>query len=152
MAKKVGKDGKVTIGSDTVVGMGTWNMPGITTEEFPVDAFGDNWKTFLYGMKDGGTITFNGWLDPADTTGQNVLLACNVKNSALNNLQFWVDSASYFVPNQTTGYFGPGANSTGMGTPGLCTVNITEYSVGMDKSGVGTISFTARVNGCMAFV
>ncbi len=152
MATPVGKDGKVTIGSTTVVGMGTWSMPGITTEEFDNSSFGDQWKTFLYGMKDGGTITFNGHMDMTDTTGQQILLAANVKNSALPGLRFYLNSASYFVPNQTTDYFAPGAMSTGMGTPGACSVNIVSFAVGMDKSGLGTINFSARVNGCMALV
>jgi len=155
MAKKVGKDAKVTIGvagTALIAGMGTWNMSGITTESFDASAFQDNWKTYLYGMKDGGTITFNGWLDPDDTTGQNVLIAANAKNSSLNSLCFFVDNTKYFVPNQTTGYLGPGANSTGMGTPGLSSVNITDIAITADKSGVETISFTAKVNGCMAFV
>ncbi len=152
MATYVGKDGKVTIGSATVVGMGTWSVPLITTDQYDASAFTDQWKTFLYGMKDGGAITFNGHLNLADTTGQQILLMANVKNSALPGLRFYVDSVSYFVPNQTTDYFGPGAMSTGMGTPGLCSVNITAITCGLDKSGLGTVSFTAKVNGCMALV
>lgn len=152
MATTVGKDAKVTIGTTTVLGMGTWSMGGVTTEEFDASAFGDQWKTFLYGMKDGGTITFNGHLNMADVTGQQILFAANAKNSAIASLRFYVDNTSYWVPNQTTDYFGPGALSTGMGTPGLCNVNITGISVGEDKSGLGTVSFTARINGVMAFV
>lgn len=152
MGKKVGRNAKVTIGTDTVVGMGTWSMPGVSTEEFDVSDFQDTWKTYLYGMKDGGTISFSGWHDPADTTGQNVLFAANAKNSALDSLRFYVDDTSYFVPNQTTDYLGPGDNSTGMDTPGVCSVNITGLSIDYDKSGVGRIAFTARINGCMAFV
>lgn len=149
---KVGKDGSVKLGSTKVLGMGTWNMPGITTEEFDASEFGDNWKTYLYGMKDGGTITFNGWFNPGDVTGQQILFAANAKNSALNNLKLYWDNTSYFEPNQTTDYLGPGALSTGMGTPGLCTVNVTALAIGADKSGLETGSFTLRINGCMAMV
>jgi hypothetical protein len=152
MAITVGKDAKVMIGSATILGMGTWSMGGVTTEEFDDTEFGDQWKTFLYGMKDGGTITFNGHLDMADATGQQILFAANAKNSAIASLRFYVNNTSYFVPNQTTDYLGPAALSTGMGTPGLCNVNITGISIGEDKSGLGTVSFTARVNGVMAFV
>lgn len=152
MGKYVGYLGNVTIGSNTVVGMGTWSMPGISTDQLDASAFRDTWKTYLYGMKDGGTITFNGHLDLADTQGQQILLAANAKNSALNSLRFYMDSTSYFVPNQTTDYLGPGILSTGMGTPGLCSVNIVAITVGMDKSGLGTVSFTAKVNGAMSLV
>ena len=148
----VGYLGNVTIGTDTVVGMGTWSMPGISTDQLDASAFQDTWKTYLYGMKDGGTITFNGHLNMSDTVGQQILVAANAKNSALDNLMFWMDSVSYWEPNQTTDYLGPGILSTGMGTPGLCSVNIVAMTIGMDKSGLGTISFTAKVNGCMALV
>ena len=152
MGKYVGYLGNVQIGTNTVVGMGTWSMPGISTDQLDASAFRDTWKTYLYGMKDGGTITFNGHLDMADTTGQQIMIAANAKNSSLNSLRFYMDSTSYWVPNQTTDYLGPGALSTGMGTPGLCSVNIVAMTVGMDKSGLGTVSFTAKVNGVMAMV
>jgi hypothetical protein len=148
----VGNLGNVTIGTDTVVGMGTWSMPGISTDQLDASAFQDTWKTYLYGMKDGGTITFNGHLNMQDTVGQQILVAANAQNSSLSNLMFWMDSISYWEPNQTTDYLGPGILSTGMGTPGLCSVNIVAMTIGMDKSGLGTISFTAKVNGCMALV
>lgn len=152
MAAHPGKDAKVTIGANTVVGMGTWAVGGITTEELDGSAFGDQWKTYVYGMKDGGTITFGGYLNMADTTGQQILVAANAKNSNLPDLRFYMNSVSYWVPNQTTDYFAPGAMSTGMGTPGLCSCNITGISINEDKSGIGTVSFTARINGCMALV
>ena len=147
-----GKDAKVTIGSNTVVGMGTWSMGGVSVAELDSSSFGDQWKQYLFGIKDGGTVTFGGHLNMADTTGQQILVAANVKNSAIATLRFYMDSVSYFAPNQTTDYFAPGAMSTGMGTPGLCSVNITTIAVGEDKSGLGTVSFTARINGCFSLV
>jgi len=150
MAKKVGKDGSVKLGTNAVVGMGTWTMDGITTDEFDASEFGDDWKTYLYGMKDGGTISFNGHYDPADSTGQDILLQANALNSALSTLRFYVDNTSYWVPNQTSGYFSP-TLTTGAGTE-LSTLHITSINIGMDKSGLGTISFTAKVSGNMSFV
>jgi hypothetical protein len=55
---KSGKDCKVTLGANTVVGMGTWAISGITADQMDASAFNDNWKTFEFGMKDGGTVTF----------------------------------------------------------------------------------------------
>lgn len=152
MAKYVGKDCDIQIGTASVVGMGNWTMNGVTTEKFDASAFQDEWITYLYGMKSGGTITFSGHADLSDTTGQQVLLGANVKNSALTTIKFWLDNTSYFEPNQTSDYFAPGALSTGMGTPGVCSVYITEWNVGADKSGIVSISFTADINGCMALV
>jgi hypothetical protein len=84
MAFKSGKDCKVTLGSNTVVGMGTWSISGITADQMDASAFGDNWKSFEFGMKDGGTITFSGIADPADTTGQEALQLANLNNTDLS--------------------------------------------------------------------
>jgi len=147
----VGKDGKVTLGASTVVGMGTWTLDGITIEEFDASAFNDDWKSFEYGMKDGGTISFNGHYTPTDTTGQLALQLANLYNSKLTNLQLWINDTSYFTPCASTGYFAPGDYSTGMPTV-LSSVTITTYNVGMDKSGLGTISFTGKVSGLMVMI
>ena len=145
-----GKDGKVTLGANTVAGMGTWSYDGITTEEFDTSAFGSEWKTFLYGMKDGGTVTFNGHYDPTDVTGQQALQQANLYNSALTNLRLYVNNTSYYEPCQSTGYFSPTLTT---GAPTVASsVAITAYNVGLDKSGLGTTSFTAKVSGLMVLV
>jgi hypothetical protein len=147
----VGKDGKVTLGANTVVGMGTWAIDGVTVEEFDASAFGDTWKSFQYGMKDGGTVSFNGHYEPTDVTGQQMLMLANLYNSALTDLRLYIDNTSYFVPSQSTSYFAPGAYSTGM--PGrVSSVTITTFNIGLDKSGLGTISFTGKVSGLMVKV
>jgi len=148
---KVGKDGKVTLGANVIVGMGTWNLDGISVEEFDASAFGDDWKSFEYGMKDGGSVTFSGHYDPTDTTGQQMLQLANLYNSALTDLRFYIDDTSYYVPSQSTSYFAPGAYSTGM--PGkVSSVVITSFSIGADKSGLETINFTGKVSGLMVIV
>ena len=144
----VGKDAKVSLGANTVVGIGIWTIDGITTEEFDASAFGDEWKLFEYGMKDGGTISFNGHYQPTDTTGQDMLLQANLYNSALTNIRLYINNTSYFEPCQSTGWFSPGAYSTGMPTV-ASNVRITTFNIGMDKSGLGTISFTGKVSGLM---
>ena len=146
----VGKDGKVTLGASTVAGMGTWSYDGVTVEEFDTSAFGDEWKTFLYGMKDGGTVTFNGHYDPTDVTGQQALQQANLYNSARTSLRLYVDDTSYYAPCSATGYFSP-TLTTGAPTV-LSSVTITSFNVGLDKSGLGTTSFTAKVSGLMVLV
>jgi len=144
----VGKDGKVALGADTVLGMGTWSMDGVTVEEFDASEFGDEWKTYEYGMKDGGTVQFNGHYDPTDATGQDGLIRANLYNSALTNLRLYINNTSYYEPCQTAGWFAPGAYSTGMPTI-ASSVTITSINIGMDKSGLGTISFTGKISGLM---
>lgn len=150
MSKKVGKDADVKLGTDAIVGMGTWSMDGIVTEEFDASEFGDEWKDYLYGMKDGGSISFNGHYDPADTTGQQALQQANLYNSALTNLRLYIDNTSYFEPCQTTGYFSP--NLTENAPTELSSVTITGLTVNQDKSALGQISFTGKVSGCMVLI
>jgi len=150
MGKKLGKDGKVALGSDKVVGIGKWNMDGVTVEEFDVSEFGDEWKSYLLGMKDGGNIGFDGHYDPADETGQEALAAAAQLNTEVTNLRLYIDNTSYFEPCQTTGYFSP-YNTTGMDTK-LSHVLIKPPNIALDKSGDATVSFNARINGCMVLV
>ena len=150
MAIKVGKDCKVTLGSDTIVGMGTWSVSGITADQLESSAFGDNWKTYEFGMKDGGTISFNGLYDPADTTGQEELMQANIENTDITTLRLYVDNTSYLEPCQTTGYFSP-STTTGNDTE-LSHVNVTSYDINSDKSGLMSVSFMAKVSGVMVLV
>jgi len=144
---KSGKDCKVAIGTASVIGMGTWNLNGISSEEFENSEFGDNWKTYEFGMKDGGSVTFNGLYKPTDETGQQALLDANLENTDLTTLRLYIDNTSYFEPCQTTGYFSP-YNTTGASTK-LSHVNVTALDISADKSGLMQISFTCRVSGVM---
>ena len=134
MAKSPGKDAKVSWGATTkVVGIGTWDMPGITTDLLESTEMGDQWKTYIAGMKDGGEISFEGQFDPADT-GQGDLRTANLLGSQLTTLRFYINSVSYFVPTTTN----PASYML-----------ITKWSVKADKSGLLTGSFSAKVSGAM---
>lgn len=150
MARKVGKDAAVKLGTATVTEMGNWSIDGIVVDEFDASAFGDEWKEYEYGMKDGGTIAFAGHYDPADTTGQQAIQQANLYNSALTNLRLYIDNTSYFEPCQTTGYFSPNL-TTGAPTQ-LSNVRITGLSITADKSGLEAINFTGKVSGVMVLV
>ena len=150
MAKKIGKDCKVALGASTIVGMGTWSMSGISAEQIEATSFGDNWRSFETGVKDGGEVSFNGFLDPADVTGQEELMQYNIESTDVTSLRLYVDSTSYYEPCQTTGYFSP-STTTGNSTV-LSHINVTSYEVGADKSGLLTVSFSAKVSGCMVLI
>ena len=150
MSRRVGKDAKVALGANTVAEMTQWAIEGIQTDEFDASAFGDTWKQFEYGMKDGGTVSFNGHYDPDDTTGQQALQQANLYNSAVTNLRLYVDNTSYFEPCQTTGYFSPNL-TTGAPTQ-LSSVKITALNVNADQSGIEAVSFSGKVSGVMVLV
>jgi hypothetical protein len=109
------------------------------------------WKKFEFGLNDGGTISFSGLYDPADSTGQGVLRATNLNKSDITNIRLYVDQSSYYEPCQSTGYFGPGALSTGYETV-KSWVNVTSFNVKADKSGLMTSDFQMKVSGVMVIV
>ena len=150
MSARPGRSCKVTLGSAQVLGIGTWKLSGINIDQLDDTEFGATWKSFQFGLKDGGQISFDGFARPEDTTGQEILRTANLEATNITTLRLYLDATSYFVPCQTTGYFSP-TNTTGAGTRASY-VNITSYDISVDKSGLASISFTAKVSGVMALV
>ena len=72
MSFGAGKNCKVTLGANKVLGMGTVALSGVDTDLLDKTEFGDDWKQWEVGLKDGGEFTFNGMYDSADATGQDV--------------------------------------------------------------------------------
>ena len=138
MAFKTGNNAKVALSTNTVVGMGNWRMSGVTVDLLESTAFGDTAKEFMTGLLDYGQVTFSGLYDPADSTGQVTIISACENNSKVANLRLYVDSVSYWVADVTT------ASDAGL--------LITSYAIGMDKSGLGTIEFTAKSTGPWALV
>lgn len=133
LTARAGNKASVKKGSSVILGMGTWKMDGITTELLDTTSFGDTAKTFITGMLDYGNITFSGFYDPADTTGQAALITANKNNTKLTDVKLFIDSTSGWVPDLTS--------DSGSG------LLVTSWSIGFDKSGLGTIDFTAKATG-----
>lgn len=133
MGFKVGSDAKVTLGSNTVVGMGNWKLEGITVDLLESTAFGDTAKQYMTGLLDYGTVSFGGLYDPADTTGQNILISAMLNNSKVANIRLYVDNTSYWTPNVTE------VSAAGF--------YVQSVPIGMDKSGLGTIEFSGKCTG-----
>lgn len=148
MAVNVAYKGKVTLGETTVVGMGRWSIDGISSDVFEASSLGDVCKKYEIGMKDAGTVSFSGWFDPTDTTGQEVVQSAFVAERNISDIRFFWNSTQYWAPNHITGYFCP-TYTTGAGTP-IGTMRITSIDIKNDKSGICTISFVGRVSGAIA--
>ncbi len=133
MAFKAGNLGKVTLGSSTVVGMGSWELPGISVDLLESTAFGDTAKQFMTGLLDYGAVNFGGLYDPADVTGQTILISANTNNSRITNIRLYVDNTSYWTPNMTVD------SDSGM--------LVQSVAIGMDKSGLATIKFSGKATG-----
>ena len=130
---KAGNKSKVTLGSDTVVGMGNWKLSGISVDLLETTSFGDTAKQFITGLLDYGGITFGGLYDPGDSTGQQILVSANINNSKIANVRLYVDANSYWTPNVTV------LSAAGM--------LMQSVSIGQDKSGLGTIEFSGKCTG-----
>ncbi len=136
----------MTIGTDTVVGMGTWSISDGTVEEVDDTEFGDNFKTFQFGIHDGGTISFNGHHDPADITAQEILRRAKNDDSTMNAIRLYVDAVSYYEACRTTSYWSPlGPASASLSFP--ADLYITSCDVSADKSGMASISFAGKLSG-----
>jgi hypothetical protein len=133
MSFKAGNNAKVTLGAATVVGMGTWELPGISVDLLESTAFGDTAKQYMTGLLDYGDVNFNGLYDPADVTGQGIILSANLNNSKIANIRLYVDNTTYWTPNVTA------VSAAGM--------LVQSTSIGMDKSGLATIRFAGKCTG-----
>lgn len=138
MAFKPGNAAKVALASATVVGMVDWKMDGVSVDLLDSTAFGDEAKQFLTGLLDYGSVSFNGHYDPADTTGQGILISANLNNSKIANVRLYVDNTSYWTPNVT-------ADSAA----GLL---MQSFNIGMAVNGLGTINFSGKCTGLWTLV
>lgn len=136
-AFKAGNNAKVTLGSATVVGMGNWELPGISVDLLDSTSFGDTAKQYMTGLLDYGNVNFGGLYDPADTTGQAILQSANINNSMIGNIRLYVDATSYWTPNKTVA-------SGGLSASGMY---VQSMSIGLDKGGLATIKFTGKCTG-----
>ena len=132
MASKSGFAAKVTMGTYTIAGMGSWSMDGVSRETIEDTAFGDTVKKYVFGMMDGGSLTFEGNYDPSDSTGQTILdSAC--KNASLlgsGSIRLYIDNTSYWTVPSTGSLLVTKANA-----------------ISMEKNGLGKVSFSAKVSG-----
>lgn len=132
-----GANCSIKLGTHLISLMGAFTLPGATTDMLESTSFGSTWKTFVPGFRDGGTITFNGFLDPTDTDGQNTLRTLNANNTSVTDIRFYINSNSYYTPGTTNP---------------LSFVYISDWSISSDKAGLVTASFSAKVSGNMVLV
>lgn len=128
----VGKDCKVALGSNKVLGMGTWTMNGVSTDLLESTEFGDNWKRYKLGLKDGGEVSFSGFYDKTDSTGQNALRTANENGTSITDIRFYVDNTSYWAPTTTNP---------------LSSALVTGWSIGSEKGALITSEFTIQIDG-----
>jgi len=131
MAAVNGRLAKVMYGSVRLAGLSTWSMSGYTNPTLDDTEFGDTVQSFTFGgMADPGTVSFSGFHDPADTTGQASLATAAVAGIPLSNLYFY---------ETTTRYWAVAAG--GHILPTKCD------SITFDKNALATVSFEGKISG-----
>jgi len=148
LESKPGANCKVTLGTHTILGLGSWSISGGNFAELDDTAFGDDSTRTLRGLRTGGDITFSGNYKKDDTTGQEMIKTAYWAKSNLTTLRFYVDSVSYYTPNSTT--------AAGGGLPAETQVShikiMTEPNFTVENSGLVTVEFTGKLDGAMRLI
>ena len=137
MAVKVGRIACVAIDGKKIAEIGTFTLSGFTRDTLESTEFGDDIKEYVFGMADGGEVSFSGNYDHTDSTGQMLLESYVSNNVALKQgqLRFYLDTTTYFT----------------VGTDG--TIIITKCkAISFEKAGIGTIEFTGKVAGAEMYL
>ncbi len=151
MSISQGRKGKITckttVGTHTIAEMGTWSISGQEYNMIEHTAFGDLYPKVKPGMRGGADITFSGYWDASDSSGQKLLVEAwssgkGIATSsgtfkALRKMRIWANSSSGLGPKG----FWSCTGSTGS------KIYITQIDLGQDKAGLATVSFTAKVAG-----
>jgi len=133
MASVSGKLAKVMYGSVKIAGLSTWTMSGYEAPTLDDTEFGDSVQSFVFGgAGDPGTIAFNGYHDPADTTGQAAFAAACKAGVELTNLYFYETATKFWA-------VAPG----GKILPTKCD------AITFEKNALGMVDFAGKVSGAV---
>ena len=156
MAVNGGRNGSITVFSSsqnkqTIAEMGSWTISGPTLNMVDHTAFGQEDVRSKRGIMGAQTITFSGYHDRTDSTGQHRLLTwlssgreieCSSSHGLGKNpyeMRIWANTDS-----DLDGY-GFWMQSTLGGAE--ANIYITGVDVAQSKDGLETIAFTAAVTG-----
>jgi len=127
--------GKLALGANTVGSVNKWALNGMVNDTIDATVFADEFKKFVTGQGNGGKVTFSGFFDAADTSGQTALRTVWVNKTTLAT-GTTNDPRLYY---SATGYLELSASAE-------CLVE--EMSIGeADISGMVPFSATLQVSG-----
>lgn len=127
----------------TVAEMGEWSINAGTRNIIEYYSFGDTIARSKPGLMTAQTFTFSGYYDESDDDGQRAFMTALSSGGLISNstvpiikqLRLWGNDDTTITAGY--GYFSC-TNSSGA-------VIITNYEVGANKDGIGTINFTGAV-------
>jgi len=133
VAKISGKSGKVMYGSVVIANIDEWSMTGFAAPVVSAPpAFGDTGtKTYeAVDLAEGGTISFKGTYDPADTAGQLALSTVCQAGTHLTNLYLYANTNTFWRV-----------------TAGGEIIITRVDAVTLPRNNYGTISYDAQISG-----
>lgn len=155
MAVSQGRTGKIMVRQcaaaakayTMIAEMGSWSISNMSRNMIEVSAFKDTARDYLPGSMNAPTITFQGYWDPTNTTGQKKFwdvyssgVSIGVKSTAVNiltNLRLWANDSTTHGPKGFWSCTGSTAAE----------IFFTNVQLSNDKNGVGQVTFTAQVSG-----
>jgi len=93
----MGRNASVKIETTLIENLGRWTI-NFTGADIDVSKFGTVWERRMPGMV-GWNGTIEGMWDPADTTGQEVLMAAKIGGTKITTIRFYVDDENYWAPD-----------------------------------------------------
>lgn len=136
MSTKNGRNASVKKGTYTVAELASWDLD-LSNDEIDTSAFGDTWGKSDVGQRK-WSASVSGFYDPTDTNGQTAIETAWADGSLINDIKFYVDNTSYWIPDVTTDSDAGG--------------RVTSYALGQAKDGVASINFTLSGSGPITFV
>jgi len=130
MSATAGKLAKVMYGSVKIAGLSTWTMSGYEAQTLEDTEFGDSVQSFVFGgAGNPGTVTFTGYHDSADSTGQAAFSTACKAGIELTNLYFYETATKYWA-----------VAAGGKILPTKCD------SIKFDKNALGQVDFAGKVS------
>lgn len=141
-----GKDCRFEVEGVSIAGIGAARYTPGATKELDDTEFGDAAEKVLMGIRERGTISFDGLAKIANTE-QEKLKRAQINGTNLTSLAMRIASSRSLVPNQTTGYHSP-LSTTGNATQPSY-VNIRSFEINTVKDGLARVTFSGVVSGDM---
>jgi len=131
-----GREADVKVGTYTVAELASWDLD-LSNGEVDTTVFGSTW-----GKSDNTTrkwsCTISGFYDPSDANGQNPIEDAWAGGDLINDVAFYIDNTSYWIPDVTTDSDAGG--------------RVTSYRIGQAINGVASVSFTLSGSGPITFI
>jgi hypothetical protein len=127
--------GNFSLGTNKVGSITKWGIAGMANKLIDATVFEDQFEKFMYGQGNGGKVTFSGYFDPADTTGQIALHTAWKNKTTLatgttNDPRIYYSAAGYFK----------------LSTGAECLIESLDFGEA-DMSGLVPFSVTLQVSG-----